>query len=242
MTAYNKNDPATIQALFDSIAKQYDKTNGVLSFQMHKKWNKALIEQAVLPCQPTVLLDICCGTGAIAFEYLQHTKMPVKAYMLDFSAGMLAHAQKLATALHLQRHDINYLKADAQVIPLEDDSVDCATMAYGIRNVSQPQTCIHDVYRVLKPGAAFGILELTQPQNPLLRFGHNIYLRTLLPVMGKFLTSNREAYQYLCNSINTFIPPEQLEHLMRAANFMQIRRQPLLGGVATLLIGRKTKE
>ncbi len=242
MQTYNKNNPSSIQALFNSIAKQYDKTNAVLSFQMHKKWNKALIQQVLIPSKPKVLLDLCCGTGAIAFEYLQQAQHAVRAHLLDFSEGMLAHAKERSKAYWIDRHSIDYLQADAQCIPLPDHSVDCATIAYGIRNVKHPQQCIHDVFRVLKPGGTFGILELTQPEQPLLRFGHHIYLRTVLPIMGKFLTSNREAYQYLCNSINTFIPPQELKRQLQEASFQAIQHIPLLGGIATLLIAKKTHQ
>lgn len=239
MKTYNKNDPQTIRALFNSIAQQYDKTNAVLSFQMHKRWNNALIRKAIIPAQPQVLLDLCCGTGAIAFEYLRQTSDPVKVFMLDFSEEMLGCAREHAKAANLQRHDITYLQADAQKVPLPDSSVDCATIAYGIRNVKHPQLCIDDAYRVLKPAGTFAILELTQPQNPLLRLGHHLYLRTLLPLIGKLLTSNQEAYQYLCNSIHSFIPPRNLSNLMQSSGFHEICQQSLFGGVATLLIGKK---
>lgn len=239
MKAYNKTDPETIREMFNSIAKNYDKTNAVLSFQMHKRWNDALIREVILPKKPEKFLDLCCGTGAIAFEYLRNTQSKPIVYLLDFSIEMLTHARDKAEAENLAHHDITYLQADAQAIPLPDDYIDCTTIAYGIRNVKNPQLCLNDVYRVLKSGGTFGILELTQPVNPLLRLGHGIYLRKFLPVMGKFLTSNQEAYRYLCNSINTFIPPEALENLMQASGFKEIKRISLMGGIATILIGKK---
>ena len=236
---YNKNDPETIRSLFNSIAKQYDRTNAVLSFQMHKRWNQALIQEALVPANPSVFLDLCCGTGAIAFEYLKSARHPKKAYMLDFSEGMLEHARYRAKELAIVHHEITYLQADAQHIPMMTESVECATIAYGIRNVKHPSKCIQEVYRVLAAGGSFGILELTQPTNPLLRFGHRFYLRTMLPLIGKLLTSNRDAYRYLCNSINTFIPADELERLMRSAGFRDIHRHAFLGGIATLLVGKK---
>lgn len=240
MQEYNKNDPQSIRRMFNSIAKSYDKTNAILSMQMHKRWNRALVENAIVPSKPKVLLDLCCGTGAIAFEYLQSAKEPTKVYMLDFSEMMLACAQEHAKKQKLHRHDINFLQADAQAIPLPEKTADCATIAYGIRNVKDPDACIKDVYRVLRPHGTFGILELTQPQNPILRFGHQLYLRTVLPVVGKLVTSNQEAYQYLCNSIHSFIPPESLAASMKSAGFTNIRKVSFLGGVATLLVGSKT--
>lgn len=237
MISYNKNDPDTIRKMFNSIARQYDRTNGVLSFQMHKRWNRTLIEHAIIPVKPQRLLDLCCGTGAIAFAYLKQQPQPTKAFLLDFSEGMLAYAQEQSKGL--ERHDLSFLQADAQLIPLPDSSVDCATIAYGIRNIKHPQQCLNEVYRVLQEGGTFGILELTQPQNPLMRLGHKFYLKTILPIIGKMLTSNREAYQYLCNSIHSFIPPRELEYLLHTAGFASIKLIPLFGGIATILIAKK---
>ncbi|HEV8052430.1 MAG TPA: class I SAM-dependent methyltransferase, partial [Parachlamydiaceae bacterium] len=141
-TAYNKNDPETIKKMFNSIAKQYDRTNAILSFQMHKFWNRALINKVIVPGKPEVLLDLCCGTGAIAFEYLRKTQDPLKVFMLDFSEGMLECAKFYAGQQDLEHHDIHYLQADAQVIPFLNNSVNCATIAYGIRNVRDPDLCI----------------------------------------------------------------------------------------------------
>lgn len=235
---YNKNDPETIKAMFNSIAFNYDRTNAVLSLNMHKRWNATLVQEVLVNERPDVLLDLCCGTGEIAFSYLKYATTTTKAFMLDFSEGMLEEARKIAVALKLSQ-EISYLQADAQSIPLMNDTIDCATVAYGIRNVKKPQKCLEEVFRVLKPGGSFGILELTQPSNLFMKIGHKFYLKQILPLIGKLLTSNKEAYQYLCNSIPNFIPPEDLETLMRNVGFRIQKRKSLLGGVATILIGRK---
>lgn len=236
---YDKTNPESIQQMFNSIARQYDRTNAILSFRMHKWWNRTLIHQAIVPAKPAVLLDLCCGTGAIAFEYLKTIQEPVKAYMLDFSEGMLECAQLQAQRYGINHHQIHYLQADAQVIPLLGNSVNCATIAYGIRNIKDPSRCIKDVYRVLKPGGTFGILELTQPASPLLKFFHSFYLKNCLPLIGKIATSNQDAYAYLCNSIHGFTRPETLKTMMKETGFQNIQQISLLGGVATVLIGSK---
>jgi demethylmenaquinone methyltransferase/2-methoxy-6-polyprenyl-1,4-benzoquinol methylase len=236
---YHKNDPASIQKMFNSIAKQYDKTNSILSFNMQKYWNRTLLKKAIVPAKPEIFLDLCCGTGAITFSYLKKTEEPLKVYMLDFSQGMLECAKSHAKKHDLDQHDIHYLQADAQIIPLLNNSVHCATIAYGIRNVKDSSVCIKDVYRVLKPGGSFGILELTQPKNPILKFFHSKYLKYILPLLGKLATSNKEAYVYLCNSIHTFIPPDILKQQMLTAGFTDIKQFPLSGGIATILVGTK---
>lgn len=242
MTGYNKNDPASIQKMFDSIAKQYDKTNSILSLCLQKYWNKVLIKKAIVPAKPEVLLDLCCGTGAIAFEYLKRIPGPLKVYMLDFSKEMLECAKSQAIKRRVnESHNIHYLEADAQTIPLLNNSVDCVTVAYGIRNVNDTDQCLKEVHRILKPGGTFGILELTQPQNPFLKYSHSLYLQHILPVIGKVVTSNKAAYDYLGNSIHSFIRPEVLKDKMQSAGFNNMQQHSLLGGVATVLIGTKAK-
>lgn len=240
MSLYTKEKPETIQAMFGSIAKSYDRTNGVLSLQLHKRWNAELVKQVIEPSKPKAILDLCCGTGEIAFTYLRKAPHPCRAYLLDFCKEMLDCARHKAKQLALNsKHNISYLQADAQAIPLADNSVDCVTIAYGIRNVKDPANCIREVLRVLRPGGTFGILELTQPTNPILRFGHTIYLRTLLPLLGWCLSDNQKAYNYLCKSIQAFIKPSDLEKTMLQIGFRQTSIVPLWGGIATILIAKK---
>lgn len=245
MTIYKKSNPTTIQEMFNSIAKQYDRTNALLSFRMHKCWNRSLINKAIIPSKPEVLLDLCCGTGAIAFEYLKKVDQVknklTKVYMLDFSEGMLECARSQAKKQALDYHPIHYLQADARVIPLLNNSVDCATMAYGIRNINDPLACIKDVYRVLDLGGTFGLLELTQPTSPFLKFTHSLYLKKILPFVGKLATSNKEAYEYLCDSIHNFISPESIKQKMQVVGFQDIQVFSLFGGIATVLVGTKPR-
>lgn len=175
--SYTQNQPESIKELFGSIAKRYDRTNALQSFQLNRWWNHKLIEKVLNPPElPPVILDLCAGTGEIALRALKRCPNPRKAYLLDFCPQMLDCARVKAKSLSLDYHEIDYLTADAQAIPLPENSVDCATIAYGIRNVKDPAQCIQDTFRVLKPGGRFGILELTVPGNPLLRGGHWLYL------------------------------------------------------------------
>lgn len=236
---YNKNDPLTIQNMFNSIAKRYDRANAVLSFQLHKYWNRELVRQVVSPQNSHTLLDLCCGTGDIALEYIKKSTTPCHAYLIDFCSNMLECAKTKMALQPFSDHKIQFIEADAQAIPLQDETIDCTTMAYGIRNIKDPALCMREVYRVLKPGGRFGILELTQPNNFLLRTGHRFYLKTILPILGKWLTSNPEAYQYLQSSIQNFIAPSELENIMKQSKFVNTKRLSLGGGIATILIGTK---
>lgn len=234
---YQKESPSTIQSMFNSIANRYDLTNSVLSLSLHKIWNRTLVKQ-LLKRQPSAstYIDLCSGTGDIAFEYLKKAS-PCQASLIDFSSEMLAKAKKKEPSAPL--HKISYMEGDVQDLQLSNDTADCASMAYGLRNVQNPALCISEVFRVLKPGGSFGILELTRPSSFILRMGHRLYLKTFIPLFGKLLTNNQQAYQYLCKSIENFIEPIEIENMMKKQGFIQTKCYPLVGGVATIIIGNK---
>ncbi|MFI0435599.1 MAG: bifunctional demethylmenaquinone methyltransferase/2-methoxy-6-polyprenyl-1,4-benzoquinol methylase UbiE [Parachlamydiaceae bacterium] len=237
---YHKDSPATIQSMFNSIANRYDFANSVLSFSLHKYWNRALIRHVRQTASQHILLDLCSGTGDIAFDYLKNNQSSCHAYLIDFSSEMLEHAKRKEKKINVNSsHRISYIEADVQYLPLENEIAHCATMAYGIRNVQDPNLCFKEVLRVLKPGGCFGILELTRPSSPLLRLGHQFYLSTLIPFLGKWLTDNQQAYEYLFKSIQTFTPPEELQKLLIENGFHDTQRIPLIGGVATIIMGYK---
>lgn len=236
---YRKDDPSTIQQMFNRIAKRYDLTNAVLSFRMHKYWNHTLVKHVLCSHSSHILVDLCSGTGDIVFDYLQTSPVPCQAYLVDFSSQMLACAKLKGDQLAFKHHQLSYIEADVQKLPLADQIAESATMAYGIRNVKHPALAMQEIYRVLKPGGRFGILELTRPHYSALRWGHYWYLRTILPILGKWLTDNKEAYQYLKNSIETFISPRELTTLLHDQGFEILKCQALMGGIATLLVGQK---
>jgi len=226
-------DPAQIQAMFGTIAKQYDRANGILSFQMHRLWNRRLLNSIG---NVETLLDLCAGTGAIALGWLGRQPSPKKAYLLDFCPEMLAIAEKRGAGLP---HTVHYLEADAACIPLPDQCVEAVSIAYGIRNVQETHACLHESFRVLKPGGSLHILELTEPTHPILKAGHTLYLKTLFPLMGYLFTPNPEAYDYLCRSIKAFIRPPVLAEALLKAGFTSVTITSLTGGTATLLKASK---
>ncbi len=239
--AYNKNNPSSIQFLFNHIAKKYDLGNQLLSFGLFRLWNKQLIKKISQHSSRTTFLDLCCGTGDIAITYLKNESCPHKVYLLDFSKEMLVQAEQKA-AQFKGFHQIHFLHEDAQAIPLPDNSVDCITMAYGIRNIQEPKKCLNEVLRVIRPGGYFGILELTRPTSPILRFLHCLYLKTCAPIMGRCIASDKAAYEYLQQSIYTFISPDELRNDLIDTGFCNISKYSLNGGIATILCGQKPVE
>lgn len=240
--SYTKQNPESIQKMFGTIARRYDLTNSVLSFHLHKLWNKKLVDFVLKEDRDVCLLDLCAGTGEISFKYLEGfgSRERQKVLLVDFCQEMLDCAQEKAEKKNYSDlHELEYIQADVQAMPLKDGIATHATMAYGIRNVKEPLVCMREVYRVLKKGGKFGILELTQPENRILRLGHKIHLKMFLPLLGKLVTSNKEAYQYLCNSIHHFIKPEKVEGLLKEAGFVRTSKKALSGGIAHIIYGEK---
>ncbi len=229
---YNPAAPESIQSMFATIAEGYDKANNTFSLGLHKKWNRTLIRS-----MPPVdrLLDLCAGTGEIAFGYL-HKHPKARAVLLDFCPEMLEVAKIKAQTLSSR---CTFVEGDAQQLPFENASVDAVTISYGIRNVQEPQKCFEEVARVLRPGGQFGILELTRPTSPLLRALFSLYSKNLLPLLGKWRAKNYEAYRYLSSSIETFTPPDELEKQLEEAGLTPLKRKKLGGGVATLFLSKK---
>ncbi len=238
-TPYKKSNPESIQQMFGKIARTYDRGNAILSMQMHRLWNRSLIKRVLEPCNPQVMLDLCCGTGAIAYGYLKRQPDRRQVYLLDFCKEMLDVARYRADEERVVHHALNFLQADAQQIPLADNSIDCATVAYGIRNVADPRKCIREVHRVLRHGGSFGILELTRPGGRVLRYGHRLYLENVLPRVGKWVLGEGDAYTYLCNSIEHFSSPDELVENMLEVGFEGVTATRLTCGVATIIEGKK---
>lgn len=228
---YQKTEPKTIQAMFASIAENYDRANTTFSFGLHKKWNNKLIKSVG---KADTLLDLCAGTGEIGFGFL--AKHPhARAILLDFCPEMLAVAKDKGS-LFEGRYTL--IEADAQQLPLEDHSVDAATISYGIRNVKEPLKCFKEVARVLKPGGHFAILELTRPTSSLFRLSHKAYLKFCLPLLGKLAAKNIDAYRYLSKSVEDFASPQELEKALREAHLMPVKNIPLMGGLSTIFISK----
>ena len=225
---YQQSAPETIKAMFASIAPHYDQANFTFSFGLHHYWNRQLIHSL----EPSkTLLDLCAGTGEIAFGYLKKHAQS-EAILLDFCPEMLAIAQTKGAPF---RERFEIIQGDAQAIPLPASSIDKVSIAYGIRNVKDPAACFKEVYRVLKPGGTFSILELTRPTALLPKWGHRCYTRYIVPFLGKLTAKNKEAYQYLASSVEMFSTPQELKDNLRQAGFQNIHSKAMSFGAATLL-------
>ncbi len=221
--------PSTISTLFDNIAPVYDKTNSLLSLNLHKGWNRYLARSIIEYLPPhSHLLDLCAGTGAITKELLLDPHHQIT--LLDVSAGMLELAKK-----NLKDKRLHFVEGDALHMPFSDETFEGVTVAYGIRNLPDLKKGFQEVFRVLKPGGIFAILELTRPTGWFAPF-HSIYLKTCIPLLGKLASGNKGAYDYLSRSVDTFLPVEKITEELQNTGFQLIRTEPLFRGCATLFL------
>lgn len=234
-TGIHASAPEMVREMFGKIAGRYDLTNTLLSFGIHRLWNRRLAQE-ILKRGPSRVLDLCCGTGAITRAILQQAQgRSLQVSCVDFCPAMLTHASAKLAPWAGRGHSLHYLCADAQHLPLAEQNYDAVTVAYGIRNVEVPEKMLAEVLRVLRPGGQLAILELTRPRYGWMRPLHAAYLRLFVPLIGCLSTKEREAYRYLARSIQGFIDPSELERRMREAGFERVQKRALFGGVCTLL-------
>jgi demethylmenaquinone methyltransferase / 2-methoxy-6-polyprenyl-1,4-benzoquinol methylase len=240
---YDKDNPESIRLLFDDIAKRYDLGNRLMSMNLHTLWNEKLIKTLLHDRTPINYLDICSGTGDIAFRMIQALEKKnsyPQTYLIDFSSQMLNVAKKNSLRFRpFVQKRIHFDQGRAEKLPYNDRQFDTISIAYGIRNIKELDRCFKETYRVLDEGGKIAILELTRPKNGALRLFHRLYLKTLLPVIGKVCISNKEAYQYLQASIENFICPQTIVHMLEIAGFVTIEANPIFGGIATLFSAKK---
>lgn len=215
-----------VRAMFDTIAPRYDLLNRLLTFRLDVGWRR----RAVRSLSPAVasggrVVDVACGTGDLCRELAHHGHMPIG---VDVSAGMLAAA----------RTDASLLQADALAMPLADASVDGVTCGFALRNFTSLEPALREMSRVVRAGGRIALLEVAEPPNRLLRWGHAIYFGRVVPFVGGLL-SDRAAYRYLPRSVAYLPPTEDLLALVERSGFVDVTRTALSGGIAQLIVGTR---
>ena len=221
--------------MFDAIARRYDLMNQLLSMGLDRYWRMRAVQ--ALPLQPGCrILDIGSGTGDIALEVLK--QQPTASVTgVDPSLRMLDIAQKKIVRRGLE-NAIRFEQSDATALSFPDDFFDGVITAFCIRNVEDHMQALAGMYRVLKPGGRAVILELTKPENFLLRQAQKIYNRLIVPLVGRLL-SRGEAYRYLVKSIEDFPEVRVITDKVRRSRFKKVNKISLSGGITTIIIGEK---
>jgi demethylmenaquinone methyltransferase/2-methoxy-6-polyprenyl-1,4-benzoquinol methylase len=220
---------AVVEAMFDRIAPRYDLLNRLLTLRLDQRWRRALIRQTGIGPRD-VVVDLGCGTGDLC---TLAARAGARVIGVDFAAGMLAAARRRGVHTPLVR-------ADAAWLPLSPASASVVTSAFALRNFVSIAPVLAEAARILRPGGRLALLEVDRPVGAVARWGHELYFRRIVPLIGAVL-SDAAAYAYLPRSTAYLPPAPQLLELIAAAGFCDIVRRPLSAGVAQLIVARRRR-
>jgi demethylmenaquinone methyltransferase/2-methoxy-6-polyprenyl-1,4-benzoquinol methylase len=255
-----KDKRKRVQQMFAAIAPSYDLNNRLHSLWMDQAWRRKAVRLANLKATDRVV-DVACGTGDLTLAFVRALSWEVRwtgdakkdfypppVIGIDFTLPMLPIARQKANRLFPETLLIveatrgnelsSFINGDAQSLPLDGQSADVVSIAFGIRNVQDPTKALSEFRRVLRPGGRLIILEFSLPTNPILRSLYNFYFRQVLPRTATLISGDKTgAYKYLPESVNTFIGREQMMAMMRDAGFDQVEQFPMTFGVCVCYRG-----
>jgi len=221
--------------MFDSISKEYDFINNLITFGSHKKWKKEIVEISKT-IKPQKILDLATGTGDIAIELSLIENCKIIA--VDPSSKMLKIGERKIQKLN-SNSNILLEEGNAENLKYAEKTFDAVTIGYGVRNFTNLKKSLNEIYRVLKKDGLLIILETSVPTNPLMSFFYNIHTKFYVRLIGKIFSNNSNAYQYLESSAKTFPYGEEFKKILSDANFKDIREEVKLFGASTLYISKK---
>lgn len=227
-----------IQGMFAEIAPVYDLLNHLLSLNIDRIWRKRVTR--LVPCtKGGPILDLCTGTGDLAFAYDRALGGKVPIVAADFCEEMLVRARAKSEKRGSQER-IRFIEADAQRLPFPNDTFEIATAAFGLRNVADADKGIAEMVRVLRPGGRLAILEFSRPRHWFLGRMYRLYFRFLLPLVGQMFSRSRQsAYRYLPESVFEFPDGEALADRLRQHELADVWFKPFTCGIASLYVGTK---
>jgi demethylmenaquinone methyltransferase/2-methoxy-6-polyprenyl-1,4-benzoquinol methylase len=222
-----------VRGVFSSVAARYDLMNDLMSGGVHRLWKEHLVDW-LAPRPGVELLDVAGGTGDIAFRVLDRVRGQGRATVCDMTEEMLAEGARRAGARGLA---LDWVRGDAMRLPFADASFDAVTIAFGIRNVTRPETALAEMRRVLRRGGRFLCLEFSQPALPALEWLYERYSFNVIPALGQAVTGDLASYQYLVESIRRFPDAETFAGQVSAAGFDRVRVRTLSLGIVALHSG-----
>jgi len=224
-----------VTKMFDTISKEYDGLNRVISFGIDVKWRKKVVA-IVTKQNPESILDIATGTGDLAINLIK-TKAS-KIVGLDISPGMLDVGRQKIIKKGLESY-IEMVLGDSENLSFQDDTFDAITVAFGVRNFENLEKGLTEILRVLKPNGIFVILETSVPTKTPYKQGYNIYTKRIMPLIGELFSRDKVAYSYLSESASVFPYGETLNNILRKIGFINAKALPQTFGVATIYTATK---
>ena len=225
-----------VENMFDKIAFRYDFLNRFLSAGIDVSWRRKAIAELV-SIHPKNILDVATGTGDFAITSYKILK-PEQVTGIDISDGMLEIGRKKVKNLGLDGQ-IQLLNGDSEAIFFDDSSFDAVTVAFGVRNFENLEKGLSEINRVLKPGGKLIVLEFSKPNTPVIKSLYNFYMRFVTPKIGKLISKNNEAYQYLNNSVQKFPEREKFIQILNQLKYRHSFYKTLSLGICTIYCGEK---
>lgn len=224
-----------VELMFDRIAFRYDLMNRLLSFGIDVSWRKK-IAAALKPFSPKIILDVATGTADVALQLSDINA--AKIIGIDISDEMLEAGRKKIAQRNLQ-HQITLENADSENLPFESNKFDAATVSFGVRNFEHLEKGLQEIYRVLKPGGIFVILEFSKPKYFPFKQLYQFYFANVCPLLGKWITHDKQAYDYLHRSVQVFPEGQSFLNILEHIGFDQLQCKPLSFGISSLYTARK---
>ena len=231
-----------VRGVFDSVADKYDLMNDLMSGGIHRLWKAQMVDW-LNPKPGQSFLDVAGGTGDIAFRIADRVAgrsgaVPSAITVCDINQSMLTVGQTRAAGLKsTARESLRWLCGNAETLPLESQSLDAYTIAFGIRNVTHIDVALHEAFRVLKPGGRFLCLEFSTVQVAGLDTLYDRFSFDLVPRIGEWVADDRTSYQYLVESIRRFPDQNRFKAMIETAGFSHVKFRNLSGGIAAMHSG-----
>lgn len=233
-------DTNHIELMFNDIAPTYDKLNHILSLNVDKSWRRKAVrrvKKAVSSIEKPLLLDVACGTAdsTIALAKINDN---AKVDGIDISEGMLKIGKDKVEKFGLNDR-ISFSVSSAENIDFQDDTFDAAMVAFGVRNFSDREMGLKEILRVLKSHGVLVILELSEPQNVIIRWFYNLYFKNILPLIGKCISGNASAYRYLQQTVEKFPMPKEFIAMLKSCGYSEIKHKALTFGLCRIYQAKK---
>ena len=227
-----------VQQMFAEIAPRYDRMNHLLSLNVDRYW-RWRTTRIVPPRGDLPILDVCTGTGDLAFAYHRQARGSAAVFGTDFCSEMLQIGQQKRDRAGLDGQ-VTFMQADTQHLPFEDSKFQIVSVAFGLRNVADTDAGLREMVRVCNAGGRVAILEFSMPTWQPMRALYGFYFRYILPRLGQWFARNsQQAYDYLPESVGEFPSGEEMAQRMRDAGLHSVSIHPLTFGIATLYVGVK---
>jgi demethylmenaquinone methyltransferase / 2-methoxy-6-polyprenyl-1,4-benzoquinol methylase len=223
-----------VQDLFAAVAPRYDLINDLQSFGLHRRWKRKVVELAQ-PQAGATALDLCCGTGDLAFLLAKHS---ARVTGFDFSEAMLQVARSRAEK-HGSPASLEFLQGDAHTLPFPENTFDIVTVGYGLRNLADWKRGLAEMWRVAKVGGRILVLDFGKPPNPVWRGLYFAYLRTFVPIFGKLFCGDSATHGYIYESLKHYPAQTGVAEEMTRLGCGEVRVINLVGGAMSINAGIK---